>query len=246
MNVPARPLLPHLLPNVRDAGGLRTEDGHRLRHRKFLRSGALIRLIPATAHALTGYTGPATYLDLRTDGEVEKGGEPIALMAHGWQWQRVPLCDREPGDWGTAPEDQLRRYREHWPLYTDAARTVASSLRHGPVVVGCQLGKDRTGMVVALVLWWLGVERQDIIEDFELSNRCLIQGHRLLPPPWHDPRCRPGVAAGWVCAAVIDAIGTGTLQPGARSDLKILRRDLRCSPPDPTPDQTLGRRPEMR
>jgi protein-tyrosine phosphatase len=40
-----------------------------------------------------------------------------------------------------------------------------------PAVFHCAGGKDRTGMAAALLLSWLGVDRQTVLDDYELSNR---------------------------------------------------------------------------
>jgi Tyrosine phosphatase family len=237
----ARLLLPRLLPNLRDAGGLRTQDGGRLRRGRFLRSAALVQLSPGTAQAVTEYAGPACYLDLRTDQEIESGGEPAALLSQGWRWLRVPVCDRLPGDDGKTPADQLRRYLEHWPLYTAAARQAAQSLRAGPVLIGCALGKDRTGLVAALVQRWLGVFPQDIIDDFEFSNYCLARGRHLLPAPWNDPRRQLTTAAGWVCEAALEIAGACFPESLAPAGIGDLRRDL-VDPPHPPLTSSPGRK----
>jgi protein-tyrosine phosphatase len=43
-----------------------------------------------------------------------------------------------------------------------------------PVLIHCQAGKDRTGILCALILLSLGVERQFIIDDFMKSNDALL------------------------------------------------------------------------
>ena len=43
-----------------------------------------------------------------------------------------------------------------------------------PVLIHCQAGKDRTGIVTAVILLALGVERNLIIDDFMKSNEALL------------------------------------------------------------------------
>lgn len=40
----------------------------------------------------------------------------------------------------------------------------------GPIIIHCHAGKDRTGLLVALILYALGVERDDIFNDYLLTN----------------------------------------------------------------------------
>ncbi len=41
-----------------------------------------------------------------------------------------------------------------------------------PAVVHCLGGKDRTGMVIALLLCALGADRGTVLDDYELTSRC--------------------------------------------------------------------------
>ncbi len=46
-----------------------------------------------------------------------------------------------------------------------------------PAVFHCTGGKDRTGMAAALLLSWLGVNRETVLDDYELTNRYLCANH---------------------------------------------------------------------
>ena len=46
-----------------------------------------------------------------------------------------------------------------------------------PTVFHCTAGKDRTGVVAALLLLWLGVDREDVLDDFELTDRYVTREH---------------------------------------------------------------------
>jgi protein-tyrosine phosphatase len=46
-----------------------------------------------------------------------------------------------------------------------------------PVLFHCTAGKDRTGVVAALLLSWLGVSREVVLDDFELTEHYI--GHEL-------------------------------------------------------------------
>lgn len=197
-----RALLPDLVANFRDLGGLRVRSGHPVRPRRLLRSAALVRLPPRGVAALTELLGPAVYVDLRTDEEVDRDGAPDALVAAGWRWVRVPVRDKVSGDRSPEP---LPRYRAAMPRYAAAADRVASALAGDPrpTVLGCSLGKDRTGMVTALLLARLGVAPADIGADFELSNASLAAQRHLLPARWRDPAVEIGVVSSGPCLAAL-------------------------------------------
>jgi hypothetical protein len=186
-------LLPESVANLRDLGGLPTAPGLVLRSRRLLRSGALGHSAPGTLDEITELLGPATYIDLRTDREVDRDGGAAALVERGWSWCRLPLRD-----------DDLP-YNAAVPRYAATAVAVAERLGDGPVVVACSLGKDRTGMVVALLLHWLGVPTHLVAEDFAASTGYLTSGRHLLPGRWRDSRSeiRPATDADCVAALVL-------------------------------------------
>ncbi|MFE4924872.1 tyrosine-protein phosphatase [Streptomyces sp. NPDC056661] len=184
-----KPLFPRSIANLRDLGGLPATQGRVVRSRQLLRSSALVHLPSATLDNLTHAVGQATYVDLRTDREIDRDGGPTALVARGWRWHRNPLRDddlRADGECRTAVS-----------RYTAAATAVAEQLEAGPVLVACSLGKDRTGMVIALLLHWLGVSADRVAADYAASNAHLSAGRHLLPKRWRDEHAeiRPVTAA---------------------------------------------------
>jgi protein-tyrosine phosphatase len=197
---------PQAMPNFRDLGGLSTVDGSRVRPRRLMRAAALCAVAAPVAEALTARTGPGIYLDLRTPREIERDGAPVALLDAGWAWHRAPVQDKAPGDRADDAQACLRRYRATLPRYLTVAAQAAELLAEGPVVVACSLGKDRTGMVIALLLRWVGVHRDDILADFERSNAVLAAERRNLPPRWRDPAVPINAVPGRVCAAVLDSL----------------------------------------
>ena len=124
-----------------------------------------------------------TVIDLRTGDEVAKGR--IATAGGRGRWYHLPMMDvlppRESYDaWVGArqcrravPRHDLRRratVRGFLQLVCDARRY--------PLVFHCFAGKDRTGILTALVLGLLGVADDDIAADYALSAAAM---HRLLP-----------------------------------------------------------------
>lgn len=128
-----------------------------------VRSSALHELTPAGADALRAL-GVTSVIDLREPGE---GG----AATHAIDVTFLPVY-RFPGN--TVPVDgdleQLmqRVIETRADVLAEIVEAVASA--DGPVAVHCTIGKDRTGMVVALVLSAAGVSDADIVADYALSG----------------------------------------------------------------------------
>jgi hypothetical protein len=194
-----RQRLPDLIANLRDLGGIRLGETHVIRPNRLLRSAALVHLPAGSLDALTAMIGPGTYFDLRTDREVDRDGGAEQLLARGWQWRRLPVQDAI-GDEAAVAE----RYRAALPRYVTVAGEIARVLPSTRVaIIGCSLGKDRTGLAVALLLHWLGAAQADIAADFMLSNACLAAQRRLLPPRWQEGANAFTIAAAEPCLAAL-------------------------------------------
>lgn len=153
--------------NFREVGAA-VAGGYRLRPGYLFRSDALSRLGREGRAALTGL-GVRRVVDLRSDRDRRLGGRdrPGADV----EVVRVPMLGGSAasflGGW------ELRDvYREilvgHGPEIRAAVRAVAGS--PGPVVVHCTAGKDRTGIVIALVLLVLGADRDEVVADYAASE----------------------------------------------------------------------------
>ena len=64
------------------------------------------------------------------------------------------------------------------PFGNPAYRALFGAIRAGqtPILFHCTAGKDRTGVAAALILKALGVSREDIVEDYLLTNACRTTG----------------------------------------------------------------------
>ncbi len=203
-----RVLLPGLVANLRDLGGL--PAGERVVAPGVLwRAGSLVHLPASALDALTALAGPGRYLDLRTDEEVDRDGGAEPLVARGWRWCRVPLADRVAETGVAGPTDPAGRLRALLPRYSAAADAVAARLLtrevSGPDVLACSLGKDRTGVVTALLLHRAGADPAAIAADYALSTASLAAGRHLLPARWRDPGRALGEVTEAECAAVLRA-----------------------------------------
>lgn len=155
--------------NVRDLGGHRTADGRETRWGAIVRSDTPERLSERGWDELRAH-GVGTIVDLRTPEEL--GTEPrnaeLATV-------HVPVIDVEDeAFWARwrGLYDPPRFYREsleHWrDRFTSAVVAVARA-HPGAVLVHCQAGRDRTGLVAALILSLVGVTADDIAADYALT-----------------------------------------------------------------------------
>lgn len=160
--------------NVRDLGGLPTQDGLGIRPRRLVRSDNLAGLDDTGHRALFAY-GVARVLDLRggITGEPEPScpsQDPLVVS--------VPWIDPER-DHARDPETEKTLADVYRGSLDRNVRRVAAVVRafldapSGPVVLHCAAGKDRTGMAVALLLETAGVPREHVVADYALSEEAL-------------------------------------------------------------------------
>ncbi len=159
--------------NFRDLGGL-AADGGVTRHGRIYRSDSLAHAGDAHVAHLVEERGVRTLVDLRGVDEVD-AFPTRALADAGVVVHHLPLIDparrRDAGlRWSTMTLLDLYQFlmRDAGDRFVAALRVVADPGNH-PVVFQCAAGKDRTGMVAALVLGLLGVSDDAIAEDYARS-----------------------------------------------------------------------------
>lgn len=156
--------------NVRDLGGLPTADGRVVRPGMVVRGDALHRCGAESVAGLVGH-GVTVVLDLRDDRE--RRGEGV-LVADGLAVEHHPVLD-DAYVWtdDDVPRAEVLglRYREILDAHPDrfAAAIVRIAAADGGVAYHCAVGKDRTGLLTALLLELLGVEREAVVADYARS-----------------------------------------------------------------------------
>lgn len=157
------------LHNVWDLGGLPAAEADTVRGRVF-RSPRLDDLDAAGWDALLA-SGVRTVVDLRNDDEVA----PLALPA-GVTVHRRPVEDQGDaafmGEWGRRLNSPAawRPTLEAFPDKVVAAlRAVAEAPEDGAVLVHCAGGRDRTGLISAMLLQLAGTAREGIVNDYWLG-----------------------------------------------------------------------------
>ncbi|CAH0201764.1 Tyrosine-protein phosphatase [Microbacterium oxydans] len=153
------------ITNVRDVGGIPTTDGGRIRSGVLLRSGQLSSATPDGAAALGAHV--RRIIDLR-DGE-EVANEPSDI--DGPETTHLPLflgSVRSFFETDTSLDElYLHLLEESGERLAAAVRIIAAG---EPTLVHCTVGKDRTGVTVALALSAVGADREAVIADYALTE----------------------------------------------------------------------------
>ena len=158
--------------NFRDAGGYATRDGQSVRWRTLFRSDSHHELTESGKQAIHDL-GIRTSIDLRAEHESQSWPSVFAT-SDTITCRQLPL--RAAGSDTRAPRandlPELNR------MFLDSGHESFSSILHAmaeeqtfPVVISCAVGKDRTGLMVALLLELAGVHRDDVIEDYALTAK---------------------------------------------------------------------------
>lgn len=171
--------------NFRDLGGLRTRDGGSIRPGVLFRSDTLQALSPADVSYLVDELSLELIIDLRIGPEaVTEGRGPMA--ATPVSYLNAPLRDLPVSDLPPV-EQSLHFYLEHLASPASPLATVirvVAALAGRPVLVHCAAGKDRTGLVTAMLLRLLGVDDEEIVADYlrtELNMPRVIERFRGWP-----------------------------------------------------------------
>jgi protein-tyrosine phosphatase len=175
--------------NVRDLGGLPTQDGGETRFGAVVRADSVRQLSDEGWRALVGH-GIRAVIDLR--GDHERADDPPAEVPV--EVLHVPFMEASKEEWEDIEEDLeaaaaaapdvatatqdvylifLERFRDN---VASAVRAVASA-PEGGVVIHCAGGKDRTGLLSAFLLHLAGVSDDDIATDYALSEERLRPRH---------------------------------------------------------------------
>lgn len=175
--------------NFRDLGGNPAADGRRVRRGKLFRSGALDRLTNNDCLFLQDV--PVHHiLDYRDADEV--AGKPDVI----WQGARYlnlpanPLSEEVNANLEKLSNEtladfdaqafMLELYRR-LPFSNQAYQLLSTLLQNpgdGALVQHCAVGKDRTGVGSALILFALGADEATVMEDYLLTETTLAPFRR--------------------------------------------------------------------
>jgi len=164
--------------NFRDLGGYETDDGRRVRWKTLYRADTLHRLDGSDVGMFLELR-LRSIIDLRSRHELEDHGRfrhaGGALVVH-----HVPMIDMVGGPSRPiqpTPDAPLRSPGEGYISMADEGRraigdavTLLAEPGALPAVFHCTAGKDRTGILAAIVLSAIGVGDDDIVHDYMLTG----------------------------------------------------------------------------
>lgn len=169
--------------NVRDLGGLPTVDGRLVKRGVVYRADGVHRLDGDDLEAVAAL-GLRTVLDLRTEGELERGRFPTHL--HPVDWHHLPVLQRIWSDDDLVPGSGAAEFlRDRYLDMLDQgggslARALELIADGQPALFHCSAGKDRTGVLAAVLLGLVGVDHDVIAHDYHLSAAAMEEFSRWL------------------------------------------------------------------
>lgn len=186
------------LHNIRDLGGMSAADGRGIVSGRLIRCGNLSELSDSDRAAFSALTD--TVIDFRTDGE---RSEKPDIELPGIRYHHIPIMDsltagitrekaadqnifaRLGSDPAKARQymcDMYHAFAESDFAAAQYARFIRllTQPREKAVVWHCTAGKDRAGIGAAIIEELLGVDRDDVIADYLMTNECLREDFAFL------------------------------------------------------------------
>jgi protein tyrosine/serine phosphatase len=161
--------------NVRDLGGLRTKDRRVTRPGVIYRGDSLDNLTPGDEKILFEKLGIGTIIDLRTQAETELQDPHFPVPRHRFSLLVEGRLGHEPFP-SDDPVELAKVYLGNLETGRAAVKgtfdIIAANLQAGAATLfHCAAGRDRTGVMAALLLGTVGVTDGQIAMDYVQSNR---------------------------------------------------------------------------
>lgn len=166
------------IQNLRELGGYTTRSGKRIRYKRLLRSGNLDQVLSESQTQLLAY-GVNHIIDVRD--EWEQANYPnVFTETEQIHYQNVPFIGdvHLKDDESTRIMDEADSLSDTYafllencePQILSILQAIAQSRKTDCTIVHCVAGKDRTGLIIALVLAALDIPDETIIKDYAYSG----------------------------------------------------------------------------
>ena len=155
------------LHNLRDLGGYAAQDRTTTRWGQMYRSDSPHR-VGADGLKQLEELGVTTVIDLRHSGELESAPNPLSALP---DYRHISLFAGLKSDPLTAQDSLEALYEATLEQCGDSVREVIETIANaeGAVLLHCTAGKDRTGIISALLLLAVGVQSEDVVTDYALT-----------------------------------------------------------------------------
>lgn len=167
--------------NARELGGFPTRSGAETQWHRFVRSDALTRATSDDVEFLRNY-GVRAVLDLR--GEDEAAKDPDVFLGDDVAYANISLFDINIADYEAArkkyPDGKFHASSVYDAMFenADAVRACMEFIADAPegcVLFHCVVGKDRTGVLAALLMLLAGCDRWDVLASYVPSRVNLLR-----------------------------------------------------------------------
>lgn len=172
-------------PNIRDLGG--SYHSLTLREGMLIRGRTFLNLSEDQKADLVNKYHLKTIIDLRSTDEQNEEPE---LLIEGVKYLSMPIFEREKAGISHTNNEKIDRFEiyRHLPhmdeiyfnmLHDESLENIAKIIKriitanedeYG-IYFHCSEGKDRTGIIAAILLLLLGVDKKDIMKDYLLTNK---------------------------------------------------------------------------
>lgn len=161
--------------NCRELGGYATVNGEQTAWHTFLRSSDLTHMTVEDITFLEQY-GVKHVIDLRSEEELLQMPNPFATTPFV-NYYHIPLIEGKVSNLALA---QTTFTMGH--MYTQMLKEspgiakvlMAMAQQEGVTLFHCSAGKDRTGVIAMLLLALAGVDKKDIISNYEVTYSNLV------------------------------------------------------------------------
>lgn len=153
--------------NTRDIGGYATQEGRQVKRGMVYRTANLSHVTEAGCEVFSEL-GVVTVVDFRNRlSALPLYGGDMFCIHRAAKVYGFPVSFRKEGHWREYYVNGLRNnsdaFRQTFELIAEPDRL--------PLMYHCNAGTDRTGVMTALLLTLLGVDRETVIADFRLSEK---------------------------------------------------------------------------
>lgn len=161
--------------NVRELGGYPAESGKPTKGHAFLRADGLHHLTPSDIDYLVEY-GLTSVVDLRSEDEILRSPNPLADYP-GVDYINISMIIGSIDDVTQAVVEHKERFLSmfYMQLIQKASTSICDVFnffadhKEGVTLYHCSAGKDRTGIISALLLGLAGADKFDILSDYQIS-----------------------------------------------------------------------------